>query len=94
MDEISIIIAHHEYHCDKQIRIVGALPQKGVFVKVIDHMGYKDSVIDSLCYDDDCSEYGFVRNASERREINLVKRWLKNNLSKDEQQKLITEGKL
>lgn len=93
-EEVAIVKAHHEYHCDKQIQIVGALPHRAVFVKVKDHIGYSDSVIDSLCYDDDCSEDCFIRNASERREINFIKKWLKNNLTEAELQKLIAEGKL
>lgn len=88
-EEIAIVKAHHEYHADKQIQIVGALPHRAVFVKVIDHIGYSDSVIDRLCYEDDCSEDCFIRNASERREINFIKKWLKNNLPEGELQKLI-----
>lgn len=93
-EEIEIIKAHHEYHGDRQIKIFGALPHRAVFVKVIDHIGYSDSVIDSLCYKDDCTEDCFIRNATERREINLIKKWLKNNLPAPELQKLIAEGKL
>ena len=93
-EEIAIVKAHHEYHGDRQIQIIGALPQRAVFVKVVDHIGYSDSVIDSLCYKDDCSEDGFIRNASARREINFIKRWLKRNLPEDELQKLIEERKL
>lgn len=93
-EEIAIVKEHHEFHGDKQIEIIGALPQRAVFVKVIDHIGYSDSVIDCMCYKDDCSEDGFIRNASERREINFIKKWLKNNLPEDELQKLIEEGKI
>lgn len=93
-EEIEIIKAHHEYHGDRQIKIVGAMPHRAVFVKVVDHIGYSDSVIDSLCYKDDCTEDCFIRNTTERREINLIKKWLKNNLSEPELQKLIAEGKL
>ena len=93
-EEIAIVKAHHEYHGDRQIKIVGALPQRAVFVKVVDHIGYSDSVIDSLCYEDDCTEDCFIRNATERREINLIKKWLKNNLPEPVLQKLIAEGKL
>lgn len=93
-EKIAIVKAHHEYHRDKQIQVVGALPQGAVFVKVIDHIGYRDSVIDRLCYEDDCSEDCFIRNATERREINFIKKWLKNNLPEPELQKLIAEGKL
>ena len=93
-EEIAIVKAHHEYHGDRQIQIIGALPQKAVFVKVKDHIGYNDSVIDSLCYKDDCSEDGFIRNASARREINFIKKWLKNNLPEDELEKLVAEGKI
>ncbi|MCH5165085.1 MAG: hypothetical protein J1G01_01630 [Clostridiales bacterium] len=92
--DIANIKAHHEYHGDKQLQIVGALPHGAVFVKVVDHIGYSDSVIDLLCYDDDCSEDCFIRNASERREINFIKRWLKRNLPDYELQKLMAEGKL
>ncbi|MCM1360203.1 MAG: hypothetical protein NC183_06795, partial [Corallococcus sp.] len=93
-EEIEIVKAHHEYHADKQIQIVGALPHKAVFVRVVDHIGYSDSVIDVLCYEDDCSEDCFIRNATERREINFIKKWLKNNLPEDELNKLIAEGKI
>lgn len=93
-EEIAIVKAHHEYHGDRQIQIVGVLPHRAVFVKVVDHIGYSDSVIDSLCYKDDCTEDCFIRNATERREINLIKKWLKNNLPEPELQKLIAEGKL
>jgi len=93
-EEVAIVKAHHEYHGDRQIQIIGALPHKAVFVKVVDHIGYSDSVIDSLCYEDDCSEDCFIRNATERREINFIKNWLKNNLPEDELRKLIAEGKI
>lgn len=93
-EEIAIVKAHHEYQGDRQIKIVGALQHRAVFVKVVDHIGYSDSVIDSLCYKDDCTEDCFIRNATERREINLIKKWLKNNLPEPELQKLIAEGKL
>ncbi len=93
-DDIAIVKLHHEYHGDKQIQIVGALPHRAVFVKVVDHIGYNDSVIDSLCYKADCSEDCFIRNASERREINFIKKWLKNNLPENEYRKLIAEGKI
>jgi hypothetical protein len=93
-DEIAIVKAHHEYQGDKQIQIVGALPHRAVFVKVIDHIGYSDSVIDRFCYEDDCSEDCFIRSATERREINFIKKWLKNNLSEDELKKLTVEGKI
>ncbi|WP_251546371.1 hypothetical protein [Pumilibacter intestinalis] len=93
-NEIAIVKAHHEYHKDRQIQIIGALPQRAVFVKVIDHIGYCDSVIDVFCYENDCSEACFIRNASERREINFIKKWLKNNLSDGELQKLTAEGKI
>ena len=93
-EEIAIVKAHHEYHGDRQIEIIGALPKKAAFVKVKDHIGYSDSVIDVFCYKDDCSEDCFIRNATERREINFIKRWLKRNLSEDELQKLTEEGKL
>ena len=93
-EDVAIVKAHHEYHGDRKIQIVGALPHRAVFVKVIDHIGYIDSVIDSLCYKDDCTEDCFIRNTTERREINLIKKWLKNNLSEPELQKLIAEGKL
>lgn len=93
-EEIAVVKAHHDYHKDRRVEIVGALPQKAVFVRVVDHIGYRDSVIDVLCYKDDCTEDCFIRNATERKEINLIKRWLKNNLPEDELQKFIAEGKL
>lgn len=93
-EEISIVKEHHEYHGDKQIKIIGSLPGKAVFVRVVDHLGYSDSVIDSICYKDDCSENDYIREASEEREIAFIKRWLKENLPEDELQKLIKEGKL
>lgn len=93
-DEIAIVKAHHEYQGDKQIKIVGALPHRAAFVNVVDHIGYSDSVIDRLCYENDCSEDCFIHSATERREINLIKKWLNNNLSEPELQKLVAEGKL
>ena len=93
-EEIAIVKAHHEYHGDRQLQIIGALPKKAVFVKVVDHIGYSDSVIDVLCYKDDCAEDCFIRNATEKREINLIKRWLKNNMSEEELKKLTEEGKM
>ena len=93
-EEIAVVKAHHDYHGDRQIEIIGSLPQRAVFVKVVDHIGYSDSVIDVLCYKDDCTEDCFIRNATEKREINFIKKWLKNNLPDDELTKLIAEGKL
>ena len=93
-NEIAIIKSHHEFHGDKNIKIIGALPQKAVFVKVIDHFGHSDSAIDCMSYKDDCTEDCFIRNASERREINFIKKWLKNNLPENELQKLIEEEKI
>ena len=49
-EEIAVVKAHHDYHNDRQVEIVGALPQKAVFVRVVDHIGYSDSSIDILCY--------------------------------------------
>lgn len=93
-EEIAIVKVHHDYHGDRQVEIVGALPQKTVFVRAVDHIGYRDSVIDVLCYKNDCFEDCFIRNATERREINFIKKWLKNNLPEDELAKLIAEGKI
>lgn len=93
-EEIAVVKAHHDYHGDRQIEIIGSLPQRAVFVKVVDHIGYSDSVIDVLCYKDDCTEDCFIRTATEKREINFIKKWLKNNLPDDELTKLIAEGKL
>lgn len=93
-DEIRIITEHHEYHGDKKIRIIGRLPENGVFVRVINHMGQSDSVIDYFCYKNDCSEYEYVRNASEEKEIDLIKRWLKDSMLEDEFLKLKEEGKI
>ncbi len=92
--EIAIIKEHHEYHEDKEIRIIGSLPKNAVFVKVKDRLGHYDSVIDSICYKDDCSEDSFIRDASEEKEIAFIKKWLKENLSDDEFQRLTKEKKL
>lgn len=92
--EICIVKEHHKYHEDNQIRIIGPLPQGAVFVRVINHMGEIDSVIDYFCYKNDCSEDGYIREASEDEEIAFIKKWLKENLSKHEMQKLKREGKL
>lgn len=94
MEEQIRLKVHHDYHGDRQVEIVGALPQKTVFVRAVDHIGYRDSVIDVLCYKNDCFEDCFIRNATERREINFIKKWLKNNLPEDELAKLIAEGKI
>jgi len=93
-EEIRIIKEHHEYHGDKHIKIIGHLSKSEVFVRVVNHMGHCDSVIDDLCYKDDCSEDVFIRNASEEREIAFIKKWLKENLPEDELRKLKSEGKL
>lgn len=39
-EDIAIVKAHHEYHGDRQIQIIGTLPHRAVFVKVVDHIGY------------------------------------------------------
>ena len=76
-EEIAIIKDHHEYHGDKKITIMGALPDKAVFVRVVDHMGYHDSVIDSFCYKNDCTEDAYIREADEDEEIKFIKKWIK-----------------
>ena len=49
--QVAIIKDHHEYHGDKKVKIIGALPGGGVFVRCISHQGHLDSVIDHFCYD-------------------------------------------
>ena len=90
--QIAIIKDHHEYHGDKKIKIIGALPGNGVFVRCISHRGYEDSVIDRFCYEKDCSEDDFIREADEEQEIRLIKKWLIRNLSAEERRKLIGKG--
>lgn len=90
--EIAIVKSHHEFHGDKQIKIIGFLPHKRVFVRVINHTGQEDSVIDDLCYADDCSEDDFIRNASEKEEVRLIKKWLIRNLDEEERRTLIKRG--
>lgn len=93
-EENSIIMAHHKYHEDNQIRIIGPLPHGAVFVRVINHMGQSDSVIDRFCYKNDCSEDGYIRDANADEEIAFIKNWLKKNLPRHEMLKLKREGKL
>lgn len=93
-EEIRIIKEHHEYHEDKQVKIIGFLPHKAVFIRLIDRFGYQDSVIDSISYKNDCTEDGFVRDASEEKELRFIKKWLKDSLTDEEFQKLKREGKL
>ena len=87
--EIAIVKSHHEFHGDKKIKIIGALPHKRAFIRVINHTGHEDSVIDDLCYEDDCSEDDFIRNASENEEIRFLKKWLLRNLDEEERRTLI-----
>ena len=44
--QVATIKDHHEYHGDKKVKIIGALPGGGVFVRCISHLGHLDSVID------------------------------------------------
>ena len=90
--QIAVIKDHHEFHGDKKIKIIGALPGNGAFVRCISHMGYEDSVIDRFCYEKDCSEEDFIREADEEKEIRLIKKWLIRNLSAEERRKLIKRG--
>lgn len=68
---------YHEYHGDEDIKIIGALPHDGVFVRVTDRFGHMDSVIDYLSSDGDCIEGGYLQDASEEEEIEFIKEWLK-----------------
>lgn len=90
--EIAIVKSHHEFHGDKKIKIIGALPHKRAFIRVINHTGHEDSVIDDLCYEDDCSEDDFIRNAGENEEIRFLKKWLLRNLDEEERRTLIKRG--
>lgn len=90
--QIAIIKDHHEFHGDKKIKIVGALPGNGAFVRCISHTWHDDSVIDHFCYEKDCSEDDFIREADEEKEIRLIKKWLLRNLSAEERRKLIKRG--
>lgn len=90
--EVAIVKSHHEFHGDKKINILGALPHKRAFVRVINHTGHEDSVIDHLCYEDDCSEDDFIRNANEDEEMRFIKKWLLKNLSEEERRTLIKRG--
>lgn len=90
--QIAIIKDHHEFHGDKKIKIIGALSGNGAFVRCISHMGYEDSVIDHFCYEKDCSEDDFIREAGEEQEVRLIKKWLIRNLSAEERRKLIKRG--
>lgn len=76
-EEIAKIKSHHEYHGDKLIKGIGSLPKKAVFVRVVDHMGFRDSIIDSFLYDGDVFEECYLHSASEDEEIDLIKQWLK-----------------
>lgn len=75
--DLAIIQGHHEYHGDQEITVVGVLPEKAAFVRVLDHMGHYDSVIDTIRYKDDCTEDAFIREADEDEEIRLIKKWIK-----------------
>lgn len=90
--QIAIIKDHHEFHGDKKIKIVGALPGSGAFVRCVSHRGYEDSVIDCFCCEKDCSEDDFIRKAGEEQKIRLIKKWLIRNLSAGERRKLIGKG--
>ena len=37
--QVATIKDHHEYHGDKKVKIIGALPGGGVFVRCISHLG-------------------------------------------------------
>ena len=76
--QVAIIKEHHEYHGDKKVKIIGALPGGGVFVRCISHQGHLDSVIDHFCY--------------EEAEIRFIKKWLNRNLGAEERRKLIKRG--
>ena len=91
-EQVAIIKDHHEYHGDKKIKIIGALPGNGVFVRCISHTWHEDFVIDRLCYNDDCSEDDFIHGVSEEQEIRLIKKWLIRNLPPEERRKLIKMG--
>ena len=93
-EQAAIIKDHHEYHGDKRIKIIGTLPGEGVFVKCISHTGQEDSVIDRLCYEKDCSEDAFIREAGEEQEIRLIKKWLIRNLPVEERRALMEKGYL
>lgn len=90
--QIAIIKDHHEFHGGKKIKIVGALPGNGAFVRCISHTWHDDSVIDHFCYEKDCTEDDFIREADEEKEIRLIKKWLIRNLSAEERRKLIKRG--
>ena len=90
--QVDIIKDHHEYHGDKKVKIIGALPGGGVFVRCISHQGHLDSVIDHFCYDNDCSEDEFIRESDEEAEIRFIKKWLNRNLGAEERRKLIKRG--
>lgn len=90
--QIAIIKDHHEFHGDKKVKIVGSLPGHGVFVRCFNHQGCKDSVVEHLYFDDDCSEDEFVRDADEEEELRLIKRWMIRHLSSEERRELIRKG--
>lgn len=90
--QVAIIKEHHEYHGDKKVKIIGALPGGGVFVRCISHQGHLDSVIDHFCYDNDCSEDEFIRESDEEAEIRFIKKWLIRNLGAEERRELIKRG--
>ena len=49
-------------------------------------------MIDRLCYEKDCSEDAFIREAGEEQEIRLIKKWLIRNLPVEERRALIEKG--
>lgn len=91
-EQIAIIKDHHEFHGDREIKIIGALPGNGAFVRCVSHTWHEDSVIDHFSYKDDCSEVEFIRGVDEENEIRLIKKWLIRNLLPEERRKLIKRG--
>ena len=51
-------------------------------------------MIDRFCYENDCSEDEFIREACEEQEIRLIKKWLIRNLPVEESRALIEKGRL
>ena len=43
--QVAIIKDHHEYHGDKKIKIIGALPGGGVFIRCISHLGHSHKIL-------------------------------------------------
>ena len=52
----------------------------------------KLTVIDHFCYDNDCTEDEFIREADEEKEIRFIKKWLVRNLGAEERRELIKRG--